>query len=96
MNSAFSLFLATIFVWVVGLLYFRQIYYFVRGRTDRVTFFLFPFSKTFKLRQDGIVHWLVRVLHAFLSIVYVGIGIPITLFFMGMLPFALIQKLINS
>ena len=85
--------LATLFCWVIGLLYFRQVRHFIRSRTDRVEFTLFPFSKTVQFEQDGAAHWLMRALHFVSSALYVVVGVPSTLFFMILMPFMLFKQL---
>lgn len=91
--STVQIFLLTAFCWLIGLLYFWRVYLFVRTRTDRVTFTLFPWSKTLQIEQGGAAHWLLRAVHFLSSTLYLVVGVPITLVFMAMTAFMLFKQL---
>ena len=88
--------LGTVFVWVTGLFYLRHVREFLRMRTDRITFELFPFARSAELQSGGFWHTILRAVHGISAILYVVIGVPIMLFFMGLLPFMLVRQLMQG
>lgn|GEM_PF-4125554 len=63
--------LGTVFVWVTGLFYLRHVREFLRMRTDRITFELFPFARSAELHSGGFWHTILRGVHGISAILYV-------------------------
>ena len=84
---------ATIFAWLAGYFYFRWLWSDLRADTTKLTFFLGPFSKTWRFPAGSAGQRANATFHWFQLFIGILIGGPIMLFFMLLMPWALAREL---
>lgn len=95
--SSLGLAFSSLFVWAVGFLWLRSLVHHYHARTDRVSFELWPvWRKEVALETGGAAHVVLSAVKWLGLVLQVVIGVPITLFFMILLPWLLIQSLLNG
>jgi hypothetical protein len=92
-NQLLLIAFATVFSWIVGYFYFRWIWSDLSTDTAKLTFFLGPFSKSWRFPAGSIGQRVNATVHWFQLLVAIVIGGPIMLFFMLLMPWAFVNAL---